>query len=1010
MEARRLTGPLFWLHGDESPELLEEMLDKVAESGNGCFTAESRPHSDWLGPGWYRDLEVCLNKAKQLDLKMWIFDEQWWPSQMVGGMVPPEYGSKTLVAKARDIDGPQELTIPGCGGPRFIGAVAGRFSGQDIDDQDIDGAGLIDLTSHVRNDTLTWNVPAGRWKVAAFHWKLTRQKPAQDKPITVDGASPDCVDWYIRTVYQPHYEHFQADFGKTICGFFYDEPETRGDWGHDLMTLLAERQVDWKKAFMAWKFKLAGEEQVAARYQYADALAESWGRTLYGGLSRWCRERDVISAGHFHEHGTGLFNQDFCAGNLMQLQKYSDLGGIDLVAGQISFSKKENLHRQMAKLASSISHVYGKADDLAMCEIFGDYEQELTYPQMKWLTDQMFVRGINYLVTHSFNPRAPYDEDCPPYFYNGGFEPRFPLYRVYADYTNRLGLLLAGGRHVAPVALLYLGQSFHAGRKIRPEGLTWALDDARFDCDWLPYDAFAEARIRGNTIALHEENYRVLVVPAAEVIPYATLAKVKAFYDAGGIVVGYGILPQLSATLGKTSIDMAALTDAVWGPDPRPSNQAIRTNDKGGRSYFLKRSPSAQDIQRALTDDGGLHPALEILAGQTNGWLHVLHRVKSGRDIFFVCNQDERRPAKTFRFRIRADGYPECWDPLRNEITAIPFRRIDGSVEIDLTLEPLETVLLVFQKKHRVLPERLDGETRPLGESIPVTRDLTVEFDNPTNPFTEDLKTESGEPSPLADCNWIWHPGVNLGHSVTANYCWFRKSFHLAPDRRIRDVQATFRTSEFFELYVNGRWVGSGKEEQNPSTFDLTTYLIPGKNVLAIAATGARKGEEAAGLIGKISVVFESGDPFIISTEPYWKVTDKEEEAWFRPECAETIWSFAKIVAPFGQEPWRLYESGRDKATMSPLKNPDPFLGRCSLPGDLDLTTCRVYLEMGHIPGSEQAASVRINGDYAGGVIGKPYRLNVTEFLESGANTIEITPVAPQDVQLVVYGASPVDH
>ena len=35
MEARRLTGPLFWLHGDdnETKERLEFYLDKVAEGG-----------------------------------------------------------------------------------------------------------------------------------------------------------------------------------------------------------------------------------------------------------------------------------------------------------------------------------------------------------------------------------------------------------------------------------------------------------------------------------------------------------------------------------------------------------------------------------------------------------------------------------------------------------------------------------------------------------------------------------------------------------------------------------------------------------------------------------------------------------------------------------------------------------------------------------------------------------------------------------------------------------------
>ena len=45
MDARRLTGPLFWMHGDanETPERLGSYLEKVAEGGNGSFTAESRP-------------------------------------------------------------------------------------------------------------------------------------------------------------------------------------------------------------------------------------------------------------------------------------------------------------------------------------------------------------------------------------------------------------------------------------------------------------------------------------------------------------------------------------------------------------------------------------------------------------------------------------------------------------------------------------------------------------------------------------------------------------------------------------------------------------------------------------------------------------------------------------------------------------------------------------------------------------------------------------------------------
>ena len=176
----------------------------------------------------------------------------------------------------------------------------------------------------------------------------------------MDGASRDCTDWFIQTVYQPHFDRFGKDFGKTIPGFFYDEPETRGDWGTELNATLTEWNVDWKKAYVAYKFGLAGEDDVAARYQYMDAFAETWGRVMYGGMSDWCRKHKVISMGHFMEHDYLYVNRDFCAGDMMRLQKYSDMGGLDLVCQQMYPGQRPHDIYQTPKLASSITHVFDK--------------------------------------------------------------------------------------------------------------------------------------------------------------------------------------------------------------------------------------------------------------------------------------------------------------------------------------------------------------------------------------------------------------------------------------------------------------------------------------------------------------------------------------------------------------------------------------------------------------------------------------------------------------------------
>ncbi|MCF7676036.1 MAG: hypothetical protein K9N23_07265 [Akkermansiaceae bacterium] len=807
MAARRLTGPLFWLHGDanETAERLQGYLEKVAEGGNGCFTAESRPHRDWLGPDWYADLDVCLQQAKALDLQMWIFDERWWPSQSIGGKVPPRYAAKSLVADPVDVTGPQMFEADGYGGERYIGAVAGRLNAA----KEIEGASLVDLAPFIQDGKLGWQTPAGDWQVIRFsHRQAPGLGQSGGKELSIDGASRDCTDWFIQTVYQPHFDHFKDDFGKTIPGFFYDEPETKGDWGTELDVILKEWGVDWKKAYVAYKFKLAGDDDLAARYQYMEAIAEAWGRVMYGGMSQWCRDHKVVSIGHFMEHGNLYLRPDFCAGDMMRVQKYSDMGGIDMVCQQMYPGQRPHDIYQTPKLGSSISHVYGKKDDLAMCEIFGGYNQVLTYPQMKWLTDQHQVRGINFMIPHSFNPKAPNDHDYPPYFYNDGQEPRWPLYRVFADYTSRLSLMLTGGRHVCPVAVLFSGNAQRVGSYVTPEDMTTVLQDALYDCDWLPFEAFDnDATVDGKHLKLHQERYQVLVVPPTELIPQPTLAKVKAFFDQGGVVLGYGHLPSKSGTIARPSAEITKLRDAIWGSDPKPGTKACNTSPAGGRSYFLPEKPDVGAIAAALHRDAGIAPVVEVLDGETDNWLHVLHRVKDGKDVFLICNQDHENAAKTFDLKLTADGFPEIWDAMRNDISSVAFTRSGGSVEFKLTLEPTESVLVVFEPKPRNLPARIAGGVAQPERTIPVT---------------------------------------------------------------------------------------------------------------PASAPGA------------------------------------------------------------------------------------PFSGTCTLPASVDLGAARIFLEMDELA-PEAAARVSINGNDAGGFIGRPFRLDVTRHLKQGVNTVEIKPFAPKSVQIVVW-------
>ena len=111
-----------------------------------------------------------------------------------------------------------------------------------------------------------------------------------------------------------------------------------------------------------------------------------------------------------------------------------------------------------------------------------------------------------------------------------------------------------------------------------------------------------------------------------------------------------------------------------------------------------------------MAEDADIQATLQVVAGRTDNWLHVLHRRKAGRDVFLVCNQDHLGAAKNFRLRVTAPGEPECWDAMRNEISALPCRREGDVAEISLTLEPSESVLLVFNADKRDLPLRGDNK------------------------------------------------------------------------------------------------------------------------------------------------------------------------------------------------------------------------------------------------------------------------------------------------------------
>lgn len=182
----------------------------------------------------------------------------------------------------------------------------------------------------------------------------------------------------------------------------------------------------------------------------------------------------------------------------------------------------------------------------------------------------------------------------------------------------------------------------------------------------------------------------------------------------------------------------------------------------------------------------------------------------------------------------------------------------------------------------------------------------------------------AGEDEPwltFEGCRWIWFPEGNPRQEAPAATRYFRRRFPLPADRTVRQAHILLTADDQFELFINGKSVrrsdGQPDAWQRPQVVDITPFLQPGLNGVAIAATNAGG---PAGLLVKIVVSFAEGQPLVVVSDRGWKASAEAPAGWERVDLEDASWPSAQEVARFGEAPWGVIP-GRD-LYLPPL----PFL------------------------------------------------------------------------------------
>lgn len=543
-------APFLWLHGEEK-ELIFNELDRIYECGIRSVCLESRVHEEFCEAGWWSDVEDILEACQKKGMRVWILDEKRFPTGYSNGIFVEKHKELRpwgITEAHLDIVGPIENGSAIVDGWKMstedevVAVVACR---RKKNSSNFDGE-VVDLTEKYYDGMVYFSLPDGIWRI--YILLKTRTGMTDRFQTYCDMLEPEAVRLYIQEVYDSHYVHFKEYFGNTLRGFFSDEPGFHNNsqydrcpllgseyshfpWHENVLTRLIDKYgKDARKMLPGLWADLPGVSE-KIRYAYMNVVSDEFRKNFSNQIGDWCRRHGVEYIGHVIEDNESHAATGTGAGHYFRGLAGQDMAGIDVVLHQIVPGLKECpnaglvpykhmnsrfFNYVLAKLGSSLAHIDPRKKGRTMCEIFGAYGWAEGTKIMKYLTDHMLVRGINYYVPHAFSPK-PNDPDCPPNFYDSGKNPLYKYFYRFMDYLNRASYLLSDGIHVPVAAILYDAEARWIGREFLPqEDVAKSLCEGLLDYDIVPADVLGQMDEEG---CINGEKYSVLVVPYNTAMP-----------------------------------------------------------------------------------------------------------------------------------------------------------------------------------------------------------------------------------------------------------------------------------------------------------------------------------------------------------------------------------------------------------------------------------------------------------------------------------------------------------
>ena len=420
----------FYFYNDKFDEKeIKTQLECMKENGITSFflhVRDGKTVEEAYGTDiFFQQIKFIVDYAVKCGIKVWIYDEDSYPSGNCGGKIVmdyPELQSRTLkVEKVSVINGVAR---------KELGRVKGLY-GYIIKEKDGKEQAQvikncfgpirkywyqveINHSYYSEMQDISYPHRRGETNYATIQFEVKADDSEQVyvaylEPVytderygfQVDTLNPRTAKIFTEYVHENYKKVIGKYFGNEVPGIFFDEPWTGG------------QHIPYTESIHGYFFKKYGykvEDNLYklcsdyngdhARFnkEYSKACSELYLRNFVKPIKAWCKKNNLKLTGHFQGEESPT-HQAAVGQDLLSNSRLMDIPGFDIITTNLG-GRKYPLLVLGANLVSTLAACENKKTVMSECLALAPFN--LNYYGEKRIADWLFVNGINWLVPHAF--------------------------------------------------------------------------------------------------------------------------------------------------------------------------------------------------------------------------------------------------------------------------------------------------------------------------------------------------------------------------------------------------------------------------------------------------------------------------------------------------------------------------------------------------------------------------------------------------------------------------------